>query len=101
MTDINTQMAFLRALSVHGLKLYGDTSNENTRERIRVTILTKTLEDTSFAVRPDHTLETYSQAFERCYHRKLEMRRVQRGTNMTPNSAESWRAPESSLEDEE
>jgi hypothetical protein len=100
MTDFDTKMAFIRALSVHGLKLYGDASNDETRERIRVTILMKMLEDKCFAVGPDHTMETYSQAFERCYNRKLEMRRMQREISGSPNSGGSRKAPESLPDDE-
>ncbi len=70
MIDRATQMAFIRALSI---KAFGDFVEKETRERIRVAILKRHLENTDFALH-DQQMETYSQAFERCYSRKLEMR---------------------------
>jgi len=98
MADFDTQMAFIRALSAHGLRLYGDMSNEDTRERIRVTIMSRKLENKHFAVGPDHTMETYGQAFERCYRRKVEMRRMQRDPE--PHLAEVLKGLEDDDSDE-
>jgi hypothetical protein len=83
-TDFDTELAFVRALSVHGLKQTSELSQEDRRERIRVAILIHKLEDQRFAIGPKHAIETYGQAFERCYHRPVEMRRMQRDTHHRP-----------------
>jgi hypothetical protein len=86
-SDFDTEMAFVRALSVHGMKLAGDISNEDRCERIRVAILSQALADKKFTHGPLRTMETYREAFERCYHRSLDMRRRQRdptGRPITP-----------------
>lgn len=67
------EMAFMRILSTNGLILSGAISPEDRRERIRVTIMQRGIKDKPF----DAQL-TYGQAFERCYQRAVEMRRVQR-----------------------
>jgi hypothetical protein len=91
MTDSDTELAFVRVLSVHGLKLAGGISQEDRRERIRVAILTHKLTGKTFAMGPQRA-ETYGQAFERCYHRPLEMRRMQRDTDHRPTVDETIKA---------
>jgi hypothetical protein len=78
-SDFDTEMAFIRALSVHGLKLSGDLSREDTRERIRVAICSQNLERAKF----NHN-ETYGEAYSRCYRRPVEMRRMQRDEHQHP-----------------
>lgn len=84
MSDLDTEMAFVRALSVHGVKLSGEMSNEDRRERIRVAILNQELADKKFAHGPLRTMETHREAFERCYGRSLDMRRMQRDAEGRP-----------------
>jgi len=67
------EMAFMRILSTDGLILSGSISLEDRRERIRVTIMQRGIKD-----KPFDALLTYGQAFERCYQRGVELRRVQR-----------------------
>jgi hypothetical protein len=83
MTDPDTEMAFIRTLSVHGLILSGNISQEDKRERIRTAILSQHLERHCFNALSS---ETYAEAFRRCYGRSLEMRRVPRApaTPFTP-----------------
>jgi hypothetical protein len=78
MTDFDTEMAFIRSLSVRGLVLSGELSQEDKRERIRTAILSQNLERHRFGMGPNHTSETYAQAYRRCYGRALEMRRAPR-----------------------
>jgi hypothetical protein len=75
-------MAFVRILSVLGTKLSGDLSADDQRERIRVAILTQNVRDK----RNDFGkgIETFAQAYERCYHRSLDLRRVPRTADGRP-----------------
>jgi hypothetical protein len=99
-SDFDTEMAFVRALSVGGTKLSGDMSAEDKRERIRVAILTQKRSDKNFGIGPAHTMETYAQAFERCYHRSVEMRRGQRDFDGKPILVDATSPPEAD-EDED
>jgi len=72
------EMAFIRILSTQGLILSG-IPVEDRRERIRVTIMQRGLKDKLF----DED-QTYGQAFERCYRRAPELRRLQRDEHSRP-----------------
>ena len=66
-------LAFVRILSVHGLKLSGDCTPAEQKERIRVTILARKLKDALF----DNTL-TFEEAYRLAYRTELEQRRYPR-----------------------
>lgn len=71
--DRDLELAFIREFSVGGLSLVPMSADER-RERIRVAI---------YAQKRDRemvfgTQMTYSEAYEKCYRRKLEMRRFPR-----------------------
>jgi hypothetical protein len=74
--DFDTEMAFIRSLSVHGLTFAGEMSQEDKRERIRIAICSQNLENAKF----NHG-ETYGQAYQRCYGRPVEMRRMPRNAH--------------------
>jgi len=93
--DPDTEMAFVRQLSVHGLVLSGTLSAEDKRERIRVAILTHRLEGKCFAWYPNDHGETYGEAYRRCYGKALDQRRVPRDRFGKPI------APVIDLEDED
>jgi hypothetical protein len=69
MSMSDTELAFIRALSVGGINFSGGLSPLDKRERIRGAILSQNLEQASFEGE-----ETYAQAFERCYRSPLERR---------------------------
>jgi hypothetical protein len=69
-------MAFIRELSTGGLILSGEISAEDRRERIRVAIHQRGLLQEMFE--PELT---YGQAFEVCFRRSIEMRRMTRDEN--------------------
>jgi hypothetical protein len=100
MTDLDTEMALIRILSVAGVKLSGFDAQDK-RERIRVAILTQNVGNESFAFGPDQIMETYGQAFERCYGTRLELRRRPRDLAGRPNLAETLRELEEEDEDGE
>jgi hypothetical protein len=70
----------MRVLSTDGLTL-GSCSNEDRRERIRFAILQRGLTDQLWPL--DRGI-TYGRAFENCYGRKVEMRRMQRDAHGRP-----------------
>jgi hypothetical protein len=67
------EMAFIRELSTGGLILSGEISPEDRRERIRIAIHQRGLKDLMF-----EPGMSYGQAFEICFRRSVEMRRLQR-----------------------
>jgi hypothetical protein len=73
------EMSFIRTLSVNGVILSGTLSVEERRERIRVAIIQQRL-----AVERYSEQLTYAQAYQRCYDRPLEMRRVERDAHQRP-----------------
>ena len=78
MRDFDLEMAFVRQLSVHGLRLTPELSQEARRERIRVAILMHNLEGKTMGYGPDHQRETYGAAYARCYGEQLDQRRIGR-----------------------
>ncbi len=80
MSNLETELAFVRELSVAGLVLAGEQlSAQDKCERIRVAILAQRLEKKEFA--PG---ETYAQAFRRCFGKPIERRRIERDEHGRP-----------------
>jgi hypothetical protein len=99
--DLDTELAFIRILSGGGVKLSGGIPAQDKRERIRVAILSQNVENKSFAFGPDHIMETYAQAFERCYGTRLELRGARRDPHNQPNLAETLRALDEDDDDDD
>jgi hypothetical protein len=71
--EFDTEMAFVRSLSVYGTTFPPGPANDEKRERIRVAILTQKRENEKMEFVPGKR-ETFREAFERCYHRSLDLR---------------------------
>jgi hypothetical protein len=78
-TPSDMEMSFIRTLSVNGVILSGAFSDEERRERIRVAIYQQRL-----AVERYSDQLTFAQAYQRCYDRPLELRRVPRDEHQRP-----------------
>jgi hypothetical protein len=72
-------MSLIRTLSVNGVILGGTLSVEERRERIRVAIIQQKL-----AIERYSDQLTFAQAYQRCYDRPLDMRRVARDLRQRP-----------------
>ena len=68
-------MSFIRTLSVKGLVLGGAISAEDRRERIRLAIYQQRLDAAPFDANTN-----FAQAYELCYNRPLDLRRISRGS---------------------
>ena len=87
------EMSFIRTFSVNGVILSGAVSVEERRERIRLAILQQKL-----AVEKYSNQLTFAQAYQRCYDRPLDMRRVARDEHQRPTDI---LVPKSENSDEE
>lgn len=74
----DTDLGFIRALSVHGLQLALDMPKADFQEKVRVAILTSRLAGKDFEVGPDGAMETFREAYERRFERSLDLRRTLR-----------------------
>ena len=90
------EMSFIRTLSVNGLILSGALSAEDRRERIRIAIFEQQLNAKMFG---DEL--TFAQAYQRCYNRSLEMRRVARDQHQRPIGAAAGGEDETEDADDE
>jgi hypothetical protein len=82
--NADTELHFIRVLSVGGVSFAGQMTEDDRRERIRHAILSQRMGNRPLSDDPN-CRETFAQAYERLYTRKLDRRRFSRDNSPPPD----------------